>query len=55
MFPRITEQLCDGLGYGCRPSLLDSIATVLGASLPVLAWRYGALLRAKSSYATNIY
>lgn len=53
IFPLIVKQLYDALDYGWGTSLLAFIAIGLGLPFPILLWYYGAVLRARSLYATD--
>lgn len=53
IFPLITKQLYDSLGYGWGTSLLAFIAIALGVPFPILLWYHGASLRARSPYAAS--
>jgi hypothetical protein len=53
ILPLIVKQLYDTLDYGWGTSLLAFIAIGLGLPFPILLWNYGAVLRARSPYATD--
>ena len=52
-FPLFAPYLYDALDYGWGNSLLAFLSIVLGVPAPVLLWKYGAMLRAKSPYAAG--
>ena len=43
----------DKLGYGWGNSLLAFVAILLGVPGPLLLWKYGEILRAKSPFAAG--
>ena len=52
-FPLFAPYLYDDLGYGWGGSVLAFIAIGLGVPAPLLIWRFGAALRARSPYAAG--
>lgn len=52
-FPLFAPYMYAKLHYGWGNSLLAFIAVVLGWPAPVLLWRYGGVLRAKSTFAAG--
>lgn len=52
-FPLFSPTMYLNLGYGWGNSLLAFVALGLGCPLPFILWRYGARLRAASSYAEH--
>ncbi|KAJ5109924.1 hypothetical protein N7532_002569 [Penicillium argentinense] len=50
-FPLFGPEMYSSLGYGWGNSLLAFIALAIGCPIPFVLWRYGARLRAASSYA----
>lgn len=53
-FPLFAPYLFDRLDYGWGNSLLAFIAFGIGLPAPVLLWRYGSWLRARSTYAADV-
>ena len=49
VFPLFAPALYKSLGYGWGNSLLGFVAIALGMTGPMMLWRYGAILRAKST------
>lgn len=43
----------EGLGYRWEGTLLGLVAILLGIPAPVLMWRYGARIRAKSPFCAG--
>ena len=52
-FPLFAPSLYDTLNYGWGNSLLGFIALGLGVPAPLLLWRFGPLLREKSTFAAG--
>ena len=52
-FPLFAPYLYASLGYGWGNSLLALVAVVIGVSAPLLLWRYGPWLRARTPYAVG--
>ena len=52
-FPLFALTMYDNLGYGWGNSVLAFVAIAIGVPAPLLFWRYGAKLRAKSRYAAG--
>ena len=52
-FPLWSSYLYRSLHYGWGNSLLGFIAIAFGIPAPYLLWRFGAMLRAKSTYAAG--
>ena len=52
-FPLLAPYLYGRLGYGWGGSLLAFVAFGLGVPAPLLMWRFGAGLRARSLYAAG--
>ena len=52
-FPIFAPYMYTKLGYGWGNSLLAFIAIVLGLPGPILLWKFGAYLRARSPYAAG--
>lgn len=52
-FPLFAPYLQDALGYGWTATLLGLIATVVGVPVPILLWRFGSALRARSPYSSG--
>ena len=52
-FPLFAPYMYASLGYGWGNSLLALVAVVLGIPAPLLLWRYGPWLRARSPYAVG--
>lgn len=52
-FPLFANKLYDSLGYGWGNSLLAFIAIGLGIPAPIIFWKYGAKLRARSKFASD--
>lgn len=50
-FPLFAEKMYDQLGYGWGGTLLAGLAIVLGWPAPLVLWKYGAKMRAKSKFA----
>ena len=53
VLPLVTPKLYATLGYGRGNSTLAFVAIGLGIPSPLLLWRYGPTLRAKSPYAAG--
>lgn len=51
--PLAAPSLYANLGYDYGNLLLACIALVLGVPAPILLWKYGAYLRARSPYASE--
>lgn len=49
-FPLFAPYLHAAIGYGWTSTLLGSVAIVVGVPAPVLLWKYGPALRARSTY-----
>ncbi|MCJ1432423.1 hypothetical protein MMC27_001779 [Xylographa pallens] len=52
-FPLFAPYMYASLGYGWGNSLLALVAIVLGIPAPLLLWRHGPWLRARSPYASG--
>ncbi|KAL4945091.1 hypothetical protein BDV06DRAFT_55394 [Aspergillus oleicola] len=52
-FPLFAPYMYDALHYGWGNSLLGFIALGLGIPAPIFLWKFGALLRKKSTYAAG--
>ena len=52
-FPAFAPYLYAKLGFGWGNSCLAFITITLGLVLPLFLWRYGAFLRAKSTYSAG--
>ena len=52
-FPLFAPYMYDTLGYGWGNSLIALVALLLGGPAPLLLWRYGPWLRARSQYAAG--
>ena len=52
-FPLFAPVMYDKLGYGWGNSLLAFIAIALGVPGPIVLWKFGERLRAKSQYAAG--
>ncbi|KAH0544589.1 hypothetical protein FGG08_001238 [Glutinoglossum americanum] len=52
-FPLFAPRMYEALGYGWGNSLLGFAAVLLGWPAPILLWKYGAKLRAKSPFAAG--
>ena len=52
-FPIFAPAMYDKLGYGWGNSLLAFMAIFLGVPGPLLLWKYGEILRAKSPFAAG--
>ena len=52
-FPLFAPYMYASLGYGWGNSLLALVAIVLGIPAPLVLWRYGLWLRARSPYAVG--
>ena len=52
-FPLFAPYMYDALGYGWGNSLLAFLGLGLGVPAPLLLWKYGPMLRAKSTYAAG--
>ena len=52
-FPLFAPYMYDALDYGWGNSLLAFLGLVLGVPAPLLLWKYGPMLRAKSPYAAG--
>ena len=52
-FPLFAPYMYDALDYGWGNSLLALVGIVLGVPAPVLLWKYGPMLRARSTYAAG--
>ncbi|KAK3117020.1 hypothetical protein LTR53_002041 [Teratosphaeriaceae sp. CCFEE 6253] len=52
-FPLFAPAMYNALGYGWGNSLLAFVALVIGIPAPIMFWKYGAALRAKSQYAAG--
>ncbi|TPX10508.1 uncharacterized protein E0L32_008558 [Thyridium curvatum] len=50
-FPLFAPALYDRLDYGWGNSVMALVAVVVGWPAPILLWKYGAVLRARSPYA----
>ncbi|KAH8650078.1 major facilitator superfamily domain-containing protein [Xylariales sp. PMI_506] len=53
-FPMFAPYLYRSLHYGWGNSLLGFLAVIIGWPAPFILWKYGAALRARSRYATNL-
>ncbi|KAK0347746.1 hypothetical protein LTR91_011316 [Friedmanniomyces endolithicus] len=52
-FPLFAPAMYNALGYGWGNSLLAFVAIAIGVPAPIMFWKYGAALRAKSQYAAG--
>ncbi|KAL6239490.1 hypothetical protein BDW75DRAFT_119827 [Aspergillus navahoensis] len=52
-FPLFAPYMYDALDYGWGNSLLGFISLALGIPAPIFLWKFGALLRKKSTYAAG--
>ncbi len=52
-FPLFAPYLSKALGYGWEGTLLGCIAIALGIPAPLIIWKYGAKIRAKSPYCAG--
>ncbi|KAF2438730.1 MFS general substrate transporter [Karstenula rhodostoma CBS 690.94] len=52
-FPLFAPAMFNALGYGWGNSLLGFIGIALGVPAPILLWKYGPTLRAKSQFAAG--
>jgi MFS family permease len=52
-FPLFAPYMYDKLRYGWGNSLLAFLAIILGWPAPILLWKYGEVLRKKSTYAAR--
>lgn len=52
-FPLFAPYMFNSLGYGWGSSLLAFVGLALGVPAPFLLWKYGPILRAKSTYAAS--
>ena len=52
-FPLFAPYMYDALDYGWGNSLLALVGIGIGVPAPILLWKYGAMLRAKSTYAAG--
>ena len=52
-FPLFAPSIYDALDFGWGNSLLAFVAIALGTPAPLLLWRYGPYLRARSTYAAG--
>jgi hypothetical protein len=52
-FPLFAPYLFKDIGYGWGCTILGSVCVCLGIPAPILLWKFGARLRARSSYATD--
>ncbi|SLM36309.1 Major facilitator superfamily domain, general substrate transporter [Lasallia pustulata] len=52
-FPLFAPAMYSALGYGWANSVLAFVSIGLGALSPLILWRYGAYLRARSTYAAG--
>ena len=46
-FPLFESKMYETLGYGVANSVLAGAAVAIGGPIPILLWKYGALLRRK--------
>ena len=53
-FPLFAPSMYDALGYGWGNSLLAFVAIGVGFPGPLLLWKYGEYLRAKSTFAAGV-
>lgn len=53
LFPILAPALYNRLDYGWGNTLLAGIAVIIGIPAPIILYRYGARLRAKSPYGTD--
>jgi hypothetical protein len=52
-FPLFAPRMYEVLGYGWGNSLLGFVGILLGWPAPLLLWKFGAQLRAKSPFAAG--
>jgi hypothetical protein len=52
-FPLFAPYMYDALHYGWGNSVLAFIGIAIGIPAPVFLWKYGANLRARSTYAAG--
>lgn len=52
-FPLFANALFSKLGYGWGNSLLGFVSIAFGIPAPIIFWKYGERLRARSKYATG--
>lgn len=52
-FPLFGPYMYERLGYGWGNSVLALLAVVIGWPAPILLWKYGEKLRAKSPFAAG--
>lgn len=52
-FPLFAPYMFNALGYGWGASLLGFVGLAIGVPAPFLLWKYGPMLRARSTYAAS--
>lgn len=53
VFPAVAPALYRALGYGWASTLIAGVSAVVGVAAPVVLWRWGPRLRARSLYAAG--
>ncbi|KHN97893.1 Major facilitator superfamily domain, general substrate transporter [Metarhizium album ARSEF 1941] len=52
-FPLFAPTMYENLGYGMGGTVLATVSIVIGWPAPLLLWKYGAALRARSRFSTG--